>query len=62
METIVPKGAYKILTMNTIAFTFCFAIWMLNGVLVTFLNSNQIFNFSLTEIGWLIGIPVLTGS
>ena len=32
------KGkAITVLTLNTIAFTVCFAAWMLNGVLVTFL-------------------------
>ncbi len=50
------------LVMNTLAFTVCFAAWMLNGVLVTFLTVNQVFNWSATEIGWLLGIPVLTGS
>ncbi len=50
------------LLMNTVAFTVCFAAWMLNGVLVTFLAVNQIFKWSATEIGWLLGIPVLTGS
>lgn len=50
------------LLMNTLAFTVCFAAWMLNGVLVTFLAVNQIFKWSATEIGWLLGIPVLTGS
>lgn len=50
------------LLMNTLAFTVCFAAWMLNGVLVTFLTVNQVFNWTATEIGWLLGIPVLTGS
>ena len=54
--------AIQVLTMNTLAFTFCFACWMLNGVLVTFLVENGIFNFTESQIGWLIGIPVLTGS
>ncbi len=62
METKTPKGANRILFMNTLAFTICFAAWMLNGVLVTFLTSNQVFNWGVTEIGWLMGIPVLTGS
>jgi len=35
---------------------------MLNGVLVTFLASNQVFKWGPVEIGWLMGIPVLTGS
>ena len=50
------------LLMNTLAFTVCFAAWMLNGVLVTFLTVNQVFNWSAAEVGWLLGIPVLTGS
>ena len=50
------------LLMSTLAFTVCFAAWMLNGVLVTHLTVNQVFNWSASEIGWLLGIPVLTGS
>lgn len=62
METTTPKGANRILFMNTLAFTVCFAAWMLNGVLVTFLTVNRVFDWSATEVGWLLGIPVLTGS
>ncbi len=40
----------------------CFAAWMLNGVLVTYLVSNQVFEWSTSQIGWLLGIPVLTGA
>ena len=29
------------LALNTLAFTICFAAWMLNGVLVTFLIDNR---------------------
>lgn len=35
---------------------------MLNGVLVTFLVDNQVFDWTPSEIGWLMGIPVLTGA
>ena len=52
----------KILFMNTFAFTICFAVWMLNAVLVTFLVDNQVYHWSSVEVGWLIGIPVLTGA
>ncbi|MBD0832711.1 MFS transporter [Aestuariibaculum sediminum] len=58
----VTKGANKILFINTLAFTFCFAAWLLNGILVTFLADNQVFNWNAVQIGWLIGIPVLTGA
>ena len=36
--------------------------WLLNGVLVTFLVDNQIFEWTSIQVGWLIGIPVLTGA
>jgi NNP family nitrate/nitrite transporter-like MFS transporter len=35
---------------------------MMNGVLITFLVGNRVFAFDKAEMGWLIGIPVLTGS
>ena len=57
-----PARAHVTLAFNTVAFTVCFAAWMLNGVLVTFLVSNQVFDWSASQMGWLIGIPVLTGS
>lgn len=56
------RYAWWILAMNTLAFTVCFAVWMMNGVLVTFLVDQGIFHWSPSEMGWLIGIPVLTGS
>lgn len=54
--------ANKTLFLNTFAFTICFAVWLLNGVLVTFLVDNQVFDWTPVEIGWLIGIPILTGA
>jgi NNP family nitrate/nitrite transporter-like MFS transporter len=62
MESIITPRAKVVLAVNTIAFTICFACWMLNGVLVTFLAGNQVFDWGPVEIGWLMGIPVLTGS
>ena len=52
----------RVLVLNTLAFTVCFACWMTNGVLVTFLVDSGVFDWSQAQIGWLIGIPVLTGS
>jgi NNP family nitrate/nitrite transporter-like MFS transporter len=54
--------AASVLTVNTLAFTACFAVWMMNGVLVTFLVDNRVYAFDRVQIGWLMGIPVLTGS
>lgn len=54
--------SHRILFLNTLAFTICFACWTLNGVLVTFLVDKGIFNWSVVEVGWLLGIPILSGS
>lgn len=62
MQEKATLTSHKMLFLNTLAFTVCFAVWMLNGVLVTFLANNQVFNWGPVEIGWLMGIPVLTGS
>lgn len=62
MQEQVTSTSHRVLFLNTLAFTVCFAAWMLNGVLVTFLSMNQVFNWGPVEIGWLMGIPVLTGS
>lgn len=61
-ESALVRGANKILFFNTLAFTICFGAWMLNGVLVTFLVDNQVFDWGPVDIGWLMGIPVLTGA
>lgn len=54
--------ALSTLAANTLAFGVCFAVWMMYGVLVTFLVDQQAYAFTKTQMGWLIGIPVLTGS
>ena len=62
MQEVATAKSHKALFLNTLAFTVCFAAWMFNGVLVTFLADNQVFKWGPIEIGWLMGIPVLTGS
>ncbi|MBI6546781.1 MAG: NarK/NasA family nitrate transporter [Cyanobacteria bacterium NC_groundwater_1444_Ag_S-0.65um_54_12] len=54
--------AIQVLVFCTLAFTVCFACWMLNGVLVTYLVENGIFRWDEAQIGWLLAIPVLSGS
>lgn len=56
------RRSIQVLTLNTIAFTVCFAVWTMNGVLVTYLVDQGLFAWDKAMIGWLIGIPVLTGS
>ncbi|MGE0002765.1 MAG: nitrate/nitrite transporter, partial [Fimbriimonadaceae bacterium] len=52
----------RILLLNTLAFTICFAVWTMYGVLVTFLVDQQVLVIDKAQIGWLMGIPILTGS
>lgn len=59
--TIEP-AAWRALVLNTLAFTVCFAVWMMNGVLMTFLVDNGVQDWDPASLGWLIGVPVLTGS
>jgi NNP family nitrate/nitrite transporter-like MFS transporter len=54
--------AISVLSANTIAFLACFAVWMMYGVLITFLVDQQAYTFTRAQMGWLIGAPVLTGS
>jgi NNP family nitrate/nitrite transporter-like MFS transporter len=56
------KKAKLILTISTLAFSVCFASWVLNAVLVTWLVSQGVFNFSDSQIGWLLALPILTGA
>ena len=62
METIVTNRSHRMLAFNTVAFTVCFAAWMFNGVMVTFLVESAIFRWTSVQIGWLLGAPVLVGS
>ncbi len=61
MKEATPKS-YRMLVMNTLAFTIAFAAWLSNGVLITFLISNGILDWTAVEMGTVIGIPVLTGA
>lgn len=56
------RTGWWILAVNTLAFTVCFAAWMMNGVLITFLVDHGVYTWGPAEMGWLIGIPVLSGS
>ncbi|OWP86443.1 MFS transporter [Flavobacterium covae] len=56
------RESHKILFLNTLAFMICFACWTLNGVLVTYLVDKNIFDWSIVQVGWLLGIPILSGS
>lgn len=61
-DTKIAAISHRMLFLNTLAFTVCFAVWIFNGVMVTFLVDHGVFNWGPVEIGWLFGIPILTGS
>ena len=58
MNERADRTSWTILAMNTLAFTVCFAAWMMYGVLIAFLINNGIYEFDAAQMGWLIGIPV----
>lgn len=62
MQEKATFKSHKALFFNTLAFTICFAAWMMNGVLVTFLVDNRVFDWGPIKIGWLMGIPILAGA
>ncbi|SMD46006.1 MFS transporter, NNP family, nitrate/nitrite transporter [Aquiflexum balticum DSM 16537] len=62
MQEQINSLSYRMLFLNTLAFTICFAVWTFNGVMVTYLTDNGIFDWGPVETGWLFGIPILTGA
>jgi NNP family nitrate/nitrite transporter-like MFS transporter len=54
--------ANRVLFLNTLAFAICFAAWTLYSVLLTYLVDHQVLQLDKSQIGWLMGIPLLTGS
>jgi len=40
----------------------CFAAWTLYGVLITYLIDHKALAIDKSQVGWLIGAPILTGS
>lgn len=51
-----------VLLMSTLAFGVCFACWMVNATLVTFLNQKGVFVFDDGQVGWLLAVPILAGA
>ncbi|MBL8861190.1 MAG: NarK/NasA family nitrate transporter [Planctomycetes bacterium] len=56
------RTAWLVLFLNTLAFTVCFAVWTMNGVLVTHLVTTGAFDWTPLQTGVLMATPVLTGS
>tara|TARA_B110000503_G_scaffold135681_1_gene216672 strand:- start:1013 stop:3802 length:2790 start_codon:yes stop_codon:yes gene_type:complete len=56
------RQATTALTLATIAFAICFACWVINAILVTYLVQNGVYDFTAQQVGWLIATPILTGA
>jgi len=56
------RQANRALFLTTLSFSICFACWVVNAMLVTYLIQNGVFDFSAQEVGWLIAAPILTGA
>ncbi|MFT7688175.1 MAG: NNP family nitrate/nitrite transporter-like MFS transporter [Candidatus Azotimanducaceae bacterium] len=66
MEQVIPQfesaRANRALFLTTLSFSICFACWVINGMLISYLVQNAIFEFSTQQLGWLIAAPLLTGA
>ena len=59
-STPIPRQAWSVLIVSTLAFTVCFMVWMMFGVIGIPLKKTL--GLSATEFGLLTATPVLTGS
>lgn len=55
-----PQKQVSVLTLSTLAFTVCFAIWMMFAVIG--IPIKALLNLNETEFGILVATPILTGS
>ena len=56
----IPRQAWTVLIVSTLAFTVCFMVWMMFGVIGIPLKKTL--GLNATEFGLLMATPVLTGS
>jgi MFS transporter, NNP family, nitrate/nitrite transporter len=54
------KKAWSVLIVSTLAFTVCFMVWMMFGVIG--IPIKKMLNLNSTQFGLLMATPVLTGS
>ncbi|CAN7672084.1 MFS transporter [Variovorax paradoxus] len=56
----MPAKAWRVLAVSTLAFTVCFMVWMMLGVIG--IPIRKALDLNATEFGLLTAMPVLTGS
>ena len=54
------KGAGRVVTMSTIAFTLMFAVWLMFGILG--IPIQEEFGLSDVQLSWISAVAVLNGS
>ena len=59
-EISQSKKAWSVLIVSTLAFTVCFMVWMMFGVIG--IPIRKMLNLNATQFGLLMATPVLTGS
>ena len=60
LEARNSRNAWSVLIVSTLAFTVCFMVWMMFGVIG--IPIKKMLNLNATEFGLLTAMPVLTGS
>jgi NNP family nitrate/nitrite transporter-like MFS transporter len=59
-HVVVTRQSWSVLAVSTLAFTVCFMVWMMFGVIG--IPIKKALNLNATEFGLLTAMPVLTGS
>jgi MFS transporter, NNP family, nitrate/nitrite transporter len=59
-EVVVNRQSWSVLIVSTLAFTVCFMVWMMFGVIG--IPIKKALNLNSTEFGLLTAMPVLAGS
>ncbi|MDP3761478.1 MAG: nitrate/nitrite transporter [Ramlibacter sp.] len=59
-DHVVSRQSWSVLAVSTLAFTVCFMVWMMFGVIG--IPIKKTLNLNATEFGLLTAMPVLTGS
>ena len=60
IDNVTPEQQSRALTLSTVAFTSCFAVWTIFSIIG--LQIQKDLGLSETEFGLLIGTPILSGS
>ena len=60
MQPAAQPKSVQILSVSTIAFTVCFAVWTIFSIIG--IRIGQELGLSETEFGLMVGTPILTGS